>query len=495
MSEDDSVTSTTDSLLQEVLHDLFSSDEPKLDEHLDTSYEDLLDLYPVSNPLLSPKKKRMRTGTHDDRDLRPLTFVKLNTRRGKPKPVTIRALLDSGGSESLIDEQFCKKLNVKTCNQSSTVWSTPAGKMTTNRTVKAKFILPELHDDRCLEWKFHVTKKLGDCDMILGRDFLEITGIDILFSSKTVVWDEHETSFKPHDANSEDHYHIEEPDVVLQASERVKRILDAKYQKADLDSIVEEHSHLSTEEREMLLILLKRYGSLFDGTLGLWKGTEIDLELLPDVKPYHARPYPVPRCHEATVKQEVERLCKIGVLKRVNRSEWAAPSFIIPKKDGTVRFISDFRELNKRIRRKPYPIPNIQDMLLNLEGFQCATSLDLNMGHYHIELSPFSKRLCTIVFPFGKYEYQRIPMGLSYSPDYFQEKMSELMQDLEYVRTYLDDLLVLTKGSFTDHLEKLERVLERPQEAGLKVNAKKSFFGRAELDSHAHRRQPSWSII
>ena len=76
---------------------------------------------------------------------------------------------------------------------------------------------------------------------------------------------------------------------------------------------------------------------------------------------------------------EVDRLCQAGVLKNVNRSEWAAPSFIIPKKDGTVRFINNFQELNKRIRRKPYPIPNIQDMLLNLEGFQYATSLDLNM--------------------------------------------------------------------------------------------------------------------
>ena len=87
----------------------------------------------------------------------------------------------------------------------------------------------------------------------------------------------------------------------------------------------------------------------------------------------------------------------------MNRSKWAAPTFIIPKKDGTVRFISDFRELNKRIKRKPYPIPKIQDLMQKIKGFQYGTSLDLNMGYYHIELSPQSKQICTIVLPWGKY--------------------------------------------------------------------------------------------
>ena len=173
---------------------------------------------------------------------------------------------------------------------------------------------------------------------------------------------------------------------------------------------------------------------------------------------------------------------KIGVLKKVNHSEWGAPSFIIPKKDGRVRFISDFRELNKRIKRKPYPIPHIQEMPLNLEGFQYATSLDLNMGYYHIELSPQSKKLCTVVFPFGKYEYQRIPMGLCNSPDIFQEKMSELMEGLEFARTYLDDLLCITKGTFDDHLEKLDLILARLARAGLKVNANKSAFCQDQLE-------------
>ena len=105
-----------------------------------------------------------------------------------------------------------------------------------------------------------------------------------------------------------------------------------------------------------------------------------------------------------------------------------------------------------------------------------GTSLDLNMGYYHIELSPNSKKLCTIVLPWGKYEYQRLPMGLCNSPDIFQERMSTLMQDLEYVRTYIDDLLCITNDNWDDHLEKLDEVFKRVRKAGLKVNAKKSFF-------------------
>jgi len=94
--------------------------------------------------------------------------------------------------------------------------------------------------------------------------------------------------------------------------------------------------------------------------------------------------------------------------------------------------------------------------MLKLEGFQYGTSLDLNMGYYHIELNPISRKLCTIVLPWGKYEYQRLPMGLCNSPDIFQEKMGELMADLEFVRAYIDDLIILTKDTCENHLQQLK---------------------------------------
>ena len=73
-------------------------------------------------------------------------------------------------------------------------------------------------------------------------------------------------------------------------------------------------------------------------------------------------------------------------------------------------------------------------------------------------------------------------MGLCNSPDIFQEKMNELFMGLDYARAYIDDLLCLTKGSYDDHLEKLENILARLSQAGLKVNAKKSFFAHSELE-------------
>ncbi len=93
------------------------------------------------------------------------------------------------------------------------------------------------------------------------------------------------------------------------------------------------------------------------------------------------------------------------------------------------------------------------------------------MGYYTIRWDPDASKICTIIFPWGKYSYKRLPTGIAGSPDIFQGKVSELTESLEYVRAYLDNLLCISKLSLKDHLEKLEEVLRRLCNAGLKVNA------------------------
>ena len=78
--------------------------------------------------------------------------------------------------------------------------------------------------------------------------------------------------------------------------------------------------------------------------------------------------------------------------------------------------------------------------------------------------------------PWGKHEHVRLPMGVCDSPDIFQEHMSELMAGLEFVRVYIDDLLIITKSNFKDHLEKLEQVFLRVQASKLKNQCRKVIF-------------------
>ncbi len=147
-----------------------------------------------------------------------------------------------------------------------------------------------------------------------------------------------------------------------------------------------------------------------------------------------------------------------------------------------MRTISDFRELNKHIVRKPYPIPKISIILQELEGLTYATALDLNMGKYTIRLDPMVSKMCTIIFPRGKYSYKRPPMGFGGSADIFQAQIMDLMASLEFVRVYMDDLLIITRRTLDEHLQRMETMLTRLCDAGLKVNAAKSSFCAHEIE-------------
>ena len=161
-------------------------------------------------------------------------------------------------------------------------------------------------------------------------------------------------------------------------------------------------------------------------------------------------------------------------------SEWASPTFITPKKDGRVRWVSDLRYLNTAVKRQQYPIPIIQDVLMRRNGYKFFTKLDLTMQYYALELDDESKDLCTIVTPFGKYRYCRLPMGLKISPDVAQSIMEQILHDLD-VEVYIDDISIFS-NSYEEHMEKIDQVLKRVEDAGFKINPLKCEWAVTETD-------------
>ena len=128
------------------------------------------------------------------------------------------------------------------------------------------------------------------------------------------------------------------------------------------------------------------------------------MELKDDAKPVRSQPYPVPRIHKAMFIKEAKRLLRLGVIKEANDYEWGAIYFAQPKaKTNRVIFLSDFWNLNRQLKLNPYPMSKICERILKLEGFKYTTSLDLNMGYYHIRLSKKSRNIYIIIPPWGKY--------------------------------------------------------------------------------------------
>mgnify|MGYP003564283870 CR=1 FL=1 len=121
----------------------------------------------------------------------------------------------------------------------------------------------------------------------------------------------------------------------LTNAQRMLCILDANYEKADLRAVVEISMHLTLEKHKSLYNLLKKYEVLFDGMLGKWNLGPYNIKLKDDTMPSHARCYLELKHYEDTLKAKVELLVRLGVLKKVNHSEWSAPTFIITKKDKT----------------------------------------------------------------------------------------------------------------------------------------------------------------
>ncbi len=121
---------------------------------------------------------------------------------------------------------------------------------------------------------------------------------------------------------------IHEPKRTLEATQRVVKILDAMYEKADLNLVrADTWKHLSVPDQEKLLKLLTKFEDSFDGTLGDLDTEPVSLMLKEGAKPYHGRPFPTPEAHKETLKKEVQRRCELGVLKWQTESELALPSF------------------------------------------------------------------------------------------------------------------------------------------------------------------------
>ena len=122
------------------------------------------------------------------------------------------------------------------------------------------------------------------------------------------------------------------------------------------------------------------------------------------------------------------------------------------------------------------PLPKIDGMYTNLYGAKIFTTLDLCSGYYHIALDNESKAKTAFVTPFGKYEFNSVPFGLTQAPEYFQQLISIVLHDCsDFAMAYLDDIIIFSQNE-QEHLKHIETIFKKLKKTGLKLKESKCHF-------------------
>ena len=224
-----------------------------------------------------------------------------------------------------------------------------------------------------------------------------------------------------------------------------------------------------------------KYAAVFKEELGKVKGYKAKIHLKENASPHFCKPRPVPFAIKEKVEQELRRLQDEGIISPVEFSEWAAPIVPVIKTDGKIRICGDYKvTVNQEAKVDSYPLPQIDDLLAKLSGGTKFTKLDMSHAYQQVELEEDSRKYVTITTHQGLFQYNRLPFGVSSAPGIFQRTMDSLIQGLPGVVGYLDDVLVTGKSD-KEHRENLERVLQRFEEAGVRLKREKCVFAAPEV--------------
>ena len=204
-------------------------------------------------------------------------------------------------------------------------------------------------------------------------------------------------------------------------------------------------------------------------------------------RPIKIRPGRMPQSKREEGKKEIQRMLDQGIIVP-SKSPWAAPVVLVRKKDGSVRVCTDFRQLNKHTIKDSYPLPRIDDSLDALGGSMWFSTLDLASGFWQVEMDPKDQEKTAFSMAGGGlYEYKVMPFGLANSPATFERLMEQVLMGLHWQTclVYLDDIIVFSE-TFETHLARLEEVIDRIGDAGLKLSPKKCKFFQREVSFLGH---------
>lgn len=205
------------------------------------------------------------------------------------------------------------------------------------------------------------------------------------------------------------------------------------------------------------------------------------IQLKEGAQPVVHAPRRVPVPLREALKRELDRMANMSVIKKVQEpTDWVNSMVITKKKNDELRMCMDPKDLNENIKREYYQIPTREEIISEMAGTNYFTKLDASQGFWQLKLDESSTKYCTFNTPFGRYCFLRLPFGIKSAPEIFHRAMEQIIEGLEGVRVYIDDIIVWG-STLQEYKQRLNKVMERIQKYGLKLNRAKCEFAVQEI--------------
>jgi Reverse transcriptase (RNA-dependent DNA polymerase)/RNase H-like domain found in reverse transcriptase len=245
-------------------------------------------------------------------------------------------------------------------------------------------------------------------------------------------------------------------------------------------------AHLTPQEREKVLTMLRKHRTMWDGRLGRVHTTALHIQLTPGAIPAYSQPYRAGAKAREAEAVEIHRMLLAGLIEPAT-SEWASPVVLVPKPDGSTRSCIYYRRLNPVKVRESHPLPRMDEFIDSLGDSRLFSMLDCNSGYWQIPVSLPDKEKTTFTSHEGLFQFLSMPFGLRNAPATFQRFVYITLAGLtsKVCLVFLDHIFVYSR-SREDHLAHLDAVLHLLYRADLSLNLKKCHFFKSEVSYVGH---------
>jgi len=204
------------------------------------------------------------------------------------------------------------------------------------------------------------------------------------------------------------------------------------------------------------------------------------IELLPNAKPIKAKQGRWNPRYTAMVKEEFDKLLKVGFIRPMETTEWVFPVVLTLKKNGRLRVCVNYKALNKITKKDRYPLPFCEEILEEVVGHEMYTFGDGYKGYHQVKIALEDQLKTTFTTPWGTFCYTIMPFGLCNAPGTFQCLMNKVFDPFLglFLRVFIDDFGIYSDR--TSHLAKLELIFQCLDSLGVTLSPEETTIGFSE---------------